>query len=370
MGFYMSKSRVVVAMSGGVDSSVAACLLKEQGYDVVGISMQLYDHGESGEERFDSCCSLTDMHDARVVAHKMGFPHFIVNYEEEFRDGVIDYFADEYSKGRTPNPCVMCNSKLKFDHLLAKAEKLGANWVATGHYALIEHEENKPSKLYRAHDLQKDQSYFLFGVKQEFLKKALFPLAGMDKSEVRELARKYGLGERTSEKKESQEICFVTSKRYTDFLEKEYPNKIHGKGEIVDRNGVVLGHHDGIYQFTVGQRKGLGINTQTPKYVKYLDAEKNRVVVDDLSALAADKVKLVGMNWLVDPDSMEGRDVKVVARYHARPIASSVKILNDHECEVEMFESARWISPGQAAVLYDGDQVLGGGFIAAPKYDA
>ncbi len=359
----MSGSRVVVAMSGGVDSSVTAAMLKDRGYDVVGISMQLYDHGEKGEKRFDSCCSLTDLHDARKVAHRIGIPHYIVNYEKEFRDGVIDYFAEEYAQGRTPNPCVMCNSKLKFDHLLEKATALDAEWVATGHFAQVVHfADGRPSQLFRGSDPKKDQSYFLFSVHRDFLKRALFPLADLTKEEVREYARKLNL--HTSEKKESQEICFVTSKRYTDFLEQEYPERMQGPGDIVDRDGNVLGRHLGIYKYTVGQRRGLDIGSEIPKYVYAIRPEKNQVVVGDLDELATDQLRITNVNWLEDPEIACGMDLQVVTRYHARPIPVDIEVDGPNSALIRMGERAKWVSPGQAAVLYSGNRVLGGGFIA------
>jgi tRNA-specific 2-thiouridylase len=354
-------------MSGGVDSSVTAAMLKDRGYDVVGISMQLYDHGEKGEKRFDSCCSLTDLHDARKVAHKIGIPHYIVNYEKEFREGVIDYFAEEYALGRTPNPCVMCNSRLKFDHLLEKAAALNADWVATGHFAQVVHyEDGRPSELFRGSDPKKDQSYFLFGIRKEFLKRALFPLAELTKAEVREYARKLDL--HTSEKKESQEICFVTSKRYTEFLEKEYPDRMDGAGDIVDRDGLVLGQHSGIYKYTVGQRRGLEIQSPVPKYVVAIRPEKNQIVVGDLDTLATDRLRINNVNWLIDPQRLMDLDLQIVTRYHARPIPVDIELDGENTGLIRMGESAKWVSPGQAAVLYCGNQVLGGGFIASATH--
>lgn len=362
------RNRIVVAMSGGVDSCVAAALLKEQGYDVVGITMQLWDHAKkSGEERFDSCCSLTDVHDARLAAHNLGVPHYVVNYEREFKAGVVDYFASEYGKGRTPNPCVMCNSKLKFDHLIERALALGAEKVATGHYARLIHREGQPPELRTGLDPNKDQSYFLFDVRQDYLERAMFPLGGMTKPEVRELAKKYGI--HTASKHESQEICFVTGKRYTDFLAEHYPEVTRGReGEIVDTDGNVLGRHEGIHLFTVGQRKGLGaINSLVPKYVKTIDAKTCRVIVDDLENLAVEGFRVNDVNWLVPRSEItEDRAMSVMVRYRARSVACRVHLAKgaERDYEVLLGERARWVTPGQAAVFYEGDRVLGGGFIA------
>jgi tRNA-specific 2-thiouridylase len=359
-----------VAMSGGVDSCVAAAMLKEQGYDVVGITMQLWDHAKgSGEERFDSCCSLTDVHDARLAAHNLGIPHYVVNYEREFKAGVVDYFASEYGQGRTPNPCVMCNSKLKFDHLIERALALGAENVATGHYArLIHKDDGSAPELRTGLDPNKDQSYFLFDVRRDYLERALFPLGGMTKPEVREIAKKYGI--HTASKHESQEICFVTGGRYSEFLEKHYPEMTRGlDGEIVDTAGKVLGRHDGIHLFTVGQRKGLGaINSLTPKYVKSIDGKTRRVVVDDLENLAVAGFTVGEVNWLVPVDEVtEARELSVMVRYRARPVACRVRRQagTARGYEVLLAERARWVTPGQAAVFYEGDRVLGGGFIAS-----
>lgn len=371
-------NRIVVAMSGGVDSCVAAAMLKEQGYDVVGITMQLWDHAKgSGEERFDSCCSLTDVHDARLAAHNLGIPHYVVNYEREFKAGVVDYFASEYGKGRTPNPCVMCNSKLKFDHLIERALALGAAKVATGHYARLIHlDDGRAPELRTGLDPNKDQSYFLFDVRQDYLERAMFPLGGMTKPEVREIAKRYGI--HTASKNESQEICFVTGRRYTDFLEQHYPEVTRGRaGAIVDTEGRVLGEHGGIHMFTVGQRKGLGaINSLIPKYVKTIDAKTNNVVVDDLENLAVAGFRVNAVNWLVpEGEITEERSMSVMVRYRARLVACRVRRIPGTErprthatpvCDVEVLlsERARWVTPGQAAVFYDEDRVLGGGFIA------
>ena len=362
-------SRIIVAMSGGVDSCVAAAILAERGFDVVGVTMQLWNHGADGESRFDSCCSLSDVHDARLAAHQIGVPHYVVNYEKEFRSGVVDYFAKEYAAGRTPNPCVMCNSKLKFDHLVERASALDAEWVATGHFArVVHHDDGRPSELYRGHDPRKDQSYFLFNLKPDMLRRVLFPLAEMTKDEVRRVAGQFNL--HTKNKHESQEICFVSGKRYTDFLEQHYPQQLGQKGEIVSRSGEVLGYHDGIHKFTVGQRKGLNISSLEAKYVAEIDAASGRVIVDDLENLASEEFLIPEINWLV-PELKSGNDpieCEVVVRYRGSPIACRIEKLPSGPWRVLLAVQAKWVSPGQAAVFYLEDRVLGGGFIGSrPK---
>ena len=355
-------------MSGGVDSCVTAALLKEQGYDVVGITMQLWNHGADGDQRFDSCCSLTDVHDARLAAHSLGIPHYVVNYEKEFKAGVVDYFAAEYAAGRTPNPCVMCNSKLKFDHLVDRARALGAEGVATGHYARVRHyDDGRPSELFTGLDPAKDQSYFLFDMRPENLRRAMFPLGDLTKADVRRIAA--GLGLHTAEKHESQEICFVSGRRYTDFLEQHYPETVRGRGgDIVDRDGTVLGRHEGIHLFTVGQRKGLGALGPEPRYVAEIDAETNRVVVDSLENLAVRQFSVVGANWLVPAAEITpDRVLNVMVRYRAKTVPCRV-VPDDSgvpgRWQVLLAERARWVTPGQAAVFYDQERVIGGGFIA------
>ena len=362
------KGRVVVAMSGGVDSCVAAAMMVDQGYEVIGITMQLWNHGSDGESRFDSCCSLNDVHDARLAAHQIGIPHYVVNYEKEFKVGVVDYFAAEYAAGRTPNPCVMCNSKLKFDHLIERARALGADWVATGHFArIVHHDDGRPCELYKGDDPKKDQSYFLFNMKQDMLKKTLFPLADLTKDQVREIAGRYNL--HTRNKHESQEICFVTGKRYTDFLEQYYPDKTTAAGDIVDRAGKVLGKHDGIHLFTVGQRKGLNIQSLEAKYVAEIDPVTNRVVVDDLENLATASFDVPVINWL-DPAFVEMAgpiEAEAMVRYRATTIPCTITRQPSGKWLVNLAVPAKWVTPGQAAVFYHGDRVLGGGFIGSQQ---
>lgn len=363
-------ARVVVAMSGGVDSCVAAAMLKDQGHEIIGITMQLWNHGNEGDARFDSCCSLTDVHDARMAAHALGIPHYVVNYEREFKSGVVDYFAAEYAAGRTPNPCVLCNSKLKFDHLVERALALGADWVATGHYARLNHKDDGSIELLTGVDANKDQSYFLFDVRPDYLKRAMFPLGHLTKAEVRKIAA--GMGLHTAEKHESQEICFVTGRRYSDFLEQHYPKMFASKvGEIVDREGRVVGTHDGIYKFTVGQRKGLGNlvspidGDATPKYVAALDVEKNQVIIDDLENLSVGGLEVAFVNWLVpEAELTPDRTMSIMVRYRAKTVPCRVEALGDRLWRVLLSDKARWVTPGQAAVFYDGERVLGGGFIA------
>ncbi len=362
--------RVVMAMSGGVDSSVAAYLLKKQGYEVIGITMQLWNHNEqentSGQKKFGSCCSISDVNDARIVADQIGIPHYVVNFEEEFKKGVVDYFAGEYAKGRTPNPCVMCNSQLKFDHLIAKADALGADYVATGHYAKVEVDpDNKSVKLFKARDPLKDQSYFLFHTRPDMLARALFPLADLDKPQVREIAKEIGL--RTADKKDSQEICFVANGRYSDFLQKHYPEVTNIAGDIVDEQGQKLGTHTGIHLFTVGQRKGLPIQSSVPRYVSDINAKTGTVTVSLSGDLKTQIFEVENINWLDDELSKLNideisREISVAVRYRANPVLCTVS-RQSSSWLVTLMAPVKWVTPGQAAVFYDGERCVGGGFI-------
>lgn len=356
------KKRVVVAMSGGVDSSVTAALLKEQGYEVIGISMQVWDYSRftsADGEKFGACCSLDDIHDARRVAEGLGIPFYVVNFEDEFQRLVIDDFVAEYFLGRTPNPCVRCNQRIKFDLLLKKARELAADFLATGHYARLMNDEDGRIRMLKGVDEGKDQSYFLFTLTQEQLKETLFPLGGMTKEEVRGLAAGYGL--RVAEKKESQEICFVPDDDYVRFLE-EAKGKDLLSGDIVDRRGNVLGRHKGTYRFTVGQRKGLGVAHAHPLYVLGVDAERREVIVGAREELSAESLTAREVNWIAPrPDSAVEATCKV--RYRQKQVKCTIHPLEGDRVEVRFARGEKGITPGQAVVFYDGDEVLGGGWI-------
>lgn len=355
---------IAVAMSGGVDSSVAAALLKEQGYNVMGLSMKTTpcEMEEERTERYNSCCSLRHLQDARYVAHRLGIPYQLLDFHKEFQTLVIDDFLDQYNRGRTPSPCVVCNEKVKFDLFFRRVREFGAEYVATGHYAKVEY--NPKSGRYilrRPKDLNRDQTYFLYGLTQEQLSRAIFPLADYTKSEVREIARKIGL--KVADKPDSQELCFVTDKDYRDFLAKRASDHIK-PGPIVDRAGNVLGEHRGIQFYTIGQRKGLGIALGKPKYVIALNAETNSVVVGDNEDLFSKSLRVQNANFISIPTLTEPMSVIVKIRHvHAGSKATIVPGSQDREVEVIFDEPQRAITPGQSAVFYDGDIVVGGGVI-------
>ena len=350
-------TRVVVAMSGGVDSSAAAALLAEQGYDVVGITLQLYDHG-AAVARSKTCCAGQDIHDARRVADKIGVPHYVLDYESRFRTEVIDRFADSYVRGETPIPCVLCNQTVKFRDLLATAQELGADALATGHYVRRFEGEAGP-ELHTGADSGRDQSYFLFATTRDQLDLLRFPLGGLVKDETRAIARRHGLT--VSDKPDSQDICFVPNGDYASLVARLRPDA-HRPGDIVDGSGTVLGRHDGIARFTVGQRRGLGLGGGEIHYVLRLDPENARVVVGPREALARRRIALDKVNWLGEPVPEEGLDCEVKVR-SMRPPAPARLNRTDTGWTVDLVEPEYGIAPGQACVFYAGSRVLGGGWI-------
>jgi tRNA-specific 2-thiouridylase len=360
------RKRILVAMSGGVDSSVAAALLKEQGHEVIGVTMQLWDYSKNESScdpgaKFDSCCSHDDVADAREVADKIGIPFYVMDYQEDFQTNVVDYFTTEYLRGRTPNPCVACNTFLKFDHLLERAVRLGCDAVATGHYARIDYcPESNEYRLLKGVDSQKDQSYFLYSMTQERLSRIVFPLGAMTKSEVRAHAERFGLV--NARKKESMEICFIPNNDYAAFIEKHADRSRIVKGEICHENGAVLGQHDGIHKFTVGQRKGIGIVSDKPLYVTRIEHESGKVFVGEEEFLLRSGFTFDKFHLVRKVDVNQPFEVRI--RYRSQPVEG--RVLQQFEAgttEMEFSFPQRSVTPGQIAVLYRGDEVLGGGFI-------
>ncbi len=375
-------SRVVLAMSGGVDSSVAAHLLLEQGHEVIGVFMR---HGEKAvtacsidgqrenstllpvlnprADHKQGCCSALDAEDGRRVADRLGIPFYALNLEEEFRQ-IVDYFVDEYTHGRTPNPCVQCNNWIKFGKLFDYADSVGAEFVATGHYARLIADEHE-LRLIRGHDLSKDQSYALFGIRRDYLQRMLLPVGHYDKTTIRKIAGQLGLN--VAEKKDSQEICFVTSGHHGDFV-RARQDDIDTSGEIVTTAGQVVGHHPGIEGFTIGQRKGLGVAMGEPYFVTKIDASTNQVVIGKKQELGRQQLTAEKLNWLVE--SIDGKDIQsgdefrcaAQIRYNSRAAAATIEIRDD-QFVVKFDEPQFGVAPGQAVVLYSEQQVLGGGWI-------
>jgi len=365
-------------MSGGVDSSTVAAILKRQGHDIIGLSMQLWNQrrtrGPDGEFLSSRCCSLDDIYDARRVAQELDFPFYVINLEEEFERSVVQPFVDQYLNGQTPIPCVACNSRLKFDKLLELAEAIDAEKVATGHYARVEYDRSIGRYLLRKGlDRAKDQSYFLFDLTQEQLARTLFPLGGLTKSEVRRIACENRLP--VAEKAESQEICFIPDGDYARFIENYVKDALGsaglpaGEGEIVSIGGKLLGKHNGVHHYTIGQRRRLGIAAPEPLYVVRIESRKNRVVVGTKDDLLSSKLVANRVNWIAIPELIEPIRISARVRYRHLEAPATVYPLAERRVQVEFDEPQRAITPGQAVVFYDGDLVVGGGWIAGEEYD-
>ncbi|WP_040547824.1 tRNA 2-thiouridine(34) synthase MnmA [Pedosphaera parvula] len=355
-----TKTRVVVGMSGGVDSSAAAALLLEQGYDVIGITLKLWPQ-DCVNRAEDKCCGPQAVMDARSVSNKLGIPYYLVDESADFQKQVIGYFAEEYKAGRTPNPCVMCNEKLKFGTLISRAQQLGAEYIATGHFARTEKSaDGSRMLLKRGRDPRKDQSYFLFSLRQDQLARTIFPLGQLTKTDTRTVARQCEL--KTADKEESMEICFVPDNDYGKFLQQANLVKKH-KGEIVNVHGHVLGQHDGIEFYTIGQRRGLGISSAKPLYVVELDAINNRVMVGDESALDRDEFTVERCNWIPFASPPETFEVSAKIRYNHPGTGATITPQPNGTAKVKLHVPQRAITPGQACVFYQDDLVVGGGWI-------
>ncbi len=354
------KTRVLCGMSGGVDSSATAALLLEEGYEVVGVTLKLWPQ-DCVSRAEDKCCGPQAVMDARSVCHNLGIRYYLIDEAEDFQKHVIGYFADEYKAGRTPNPCVMCNEHLKFGRLIDRADQLGADYIATGHFARVEQDEATGRYLLkRGRDEHKDQTYFLFSLRQDQLSRALFPLGEKTKSDTREVARECNL--KTADKEESMEICFVPDNDYGGFLQKAGLAEKH-RGEIVDLQGRVLGHHDGIEFYTVGQRKGLGISAPNPLYVLELNAKENRVVVGPVENLESDRFEVERCNWIAFEELNQSIEATTRIRYNHSGTMATIEPGENGRATVHLHEPQRAIAPGQACVFYQDDLVVGGGWI-------
>ena len=360
-------------MSGGVDSSAAAALLKDQGHELVGFTMQLWNQrrgisvDENGDPLPSRCCSLDDVYDARRVADGLGFPFYVLNLEKEFESSVVEPFVQSYLDGETPIPCVACNSRLKFASLDKLAVSLGCEKVATGHYARVEYDEAADRyRLFRGRNHWKDQSYFLWELTQDQLSRAYFPLGEMQKEEVRDIARDAKLY--TAEKKESQEICFVPDGKYSEFIDRYLDHEgrsaeLPEPGEIVNAVGETVGTHEGIHRYTIGQRRGLGIANEKPLYVLQIERARNQIIVGEADELDSSEFVAKGVNWVAFDDPTQPVRAEVKIRYRHEPAPATIYALPDHRARIVFDEPQRAITPGQATIFYNGDEVVGGGWI-------
>ncbi|MGN0136461.1 tRNA 2-thiouridine(34) synthase MnmA [Anaerotignum sp.] len=353
--------KALIAMSGGVDSSVAACLMKEKGYTCMGATMKLFYNEEIGLSREHTCCSLADVEDARSVADQLDIPYYVFNFSDKFRECVIDPFIQAYETGKTPNPCIDCNRYLKFEKLFQRMKELDYDYVVTGHYARIEYDKDSGRYLLKkALDGAKDQSYVLYMMTQEQLQHTLFPLGNMTKPEVRRIAESHGFI--NAKKHDSQDICFVTNGKYTDFMQ-QYTQKQYPEGDFVDREGKILGKHKGIIHYTIGQRKGLGLSAKMPLYVCDIDSAQNRVVLGENDSLYTRTLIAKDINLISVPFLKEPKRVKAKVRYRQPEQWATATQLDEDTLEVYFDEPQRAITKGQAVVFYDGDIVVGGGTI-------